>query len=491
MYLFDQYPEFIDNDVRRNRGTTTVSSESLTKRCSVLLPSWSVKDKRILDLGHCLGAMGHWCLVKGATHYTGVDIQKDFCDTSIKLLSNHWDSSKFNVVQMDVVQFMKQQVQQGIQYDLVIASGILHGYINTVEFVELLSAISCKYIVIEATECEEDNTTPTISFKVYNMVSNIESYPYKGWSTIVGFNALRTIMGEYGFAMQSRVYPEKIVGVHDAYNDDIKLGQDKIQDRTSGIYGVPKRYMVRYEKRKYGGRKQSLEHNIVNNIQTYQKSYLNLSKLTVTKAPVWQFDDSVAKRFQQEATTNIPDYERVLDMCLDIAKRRMPSNATVIDVGSALGHTMSKFIHAGFVETFGVESSQAMIDNSSFPDNVTLSDNWPKSWRADFVMANWTLHFVNERKQYIQDIYDSLEPDGIFILSDKTPQTNNVKEMYYDFKRTNGVTDEYIYEKEEKLKGYMNLLPVEWYLDILQEIGFRNIQIINGRLGFITFYAEK
>ena len=481
--FFDQYPEFIENDIRKDRGTTTVSSESLSKRCSVLLPSWSVKDKRILDLGSCYGAMGHWSLVQGANHYTGVDIQKDFCNTSIKLLSGHWDSSKFNIVHMDVVQFMKQQIEQGIQYDLVIASGVVHAYINTVEVLELLSKISCKYIVIEGLDSDEDERTPTITFKLYNMVSNILQHPYQGWCAVVGFNALRTIMGEYGFAMQSRFYPEKIVGTHDAYNDDIKLGQDK-------IYGVPKRYMVRYEKRKFI-RKNSLEHNIVNNVQRYQKSYININKVTINKAPVWEFDDSVAKRFQQEATTNIPDYERVLDMCLDIAKRKIPENSTVIDVGSALGHTIKKFKDAGFKDTFGIESSQAMIDNSSFQDKVTLSSTWPKEFRADFVMANWTLHFVNERKQYIQDIYDSLEPEGIFILSDKTPQTDDVKEMYYDFKRTNGVTDEYIYEKEEKLKGYMNLLPVEWYLDTLQEIGFKNIQIINGRLGFVTFYTEK
>jgi trans-aconitate methyltransferase len=384
---------------------------------------------------------------------------------------------------MDVVQFMKQQVEQGMEYDLVLASGIIHGYINTVEFIELLSKISCKYIVIEGTESPEDDTTPTISFKVYNMVSNIEHHPYNGWSTIVGFNALRTIMGEYGFAMQSRFYPEKIIETHDAYHDDIKLYQDK-------FYGIPKRYMVRYEKRKHM-RKQSLEHNIVNNIQTYQKSYMNIAKMTNNKAPVWKFDDSVAKRFQQEAETNIPDYERVIDICLDIAKRKLPMNSTIIDVGSALGHTMSKFINAGFLETFGVESSQDMINNSAFPDNVTFSDTWPSKWHTNFVMANWTLHFVNERKQYIQNIYDSLEPDGIFILSDKTTQSDDVKELYYDFKRANGVTDEYIYEKEEKLKGYMNLLPVNWYIDTLQEVGFNNIQIINAKFGFVTFYVTK
>jgi SAM-dependent methyltransferase len=206
---------------------------------------------------------------------------------------------------------------------------------------------------------------------------------------------------------------------------------------------------------------------------------------------MWTFDNSVASRFREEALSNIPDYERVIGMCIDIAKRRCDEEATIVDVGSALGYTIKKFNDAGYKNVYGVESSQAMIDNSSYQAYIKLSDTFPKEWHADFVMANWTLHFVNERKQYIQDVYNSLLLNGTFILSDKTPQSDAVKELYYDFKRSNGVTDEYIYEKEQKLQGYMNLLPVEWYIDTLKDVGFKNVQIINARYGFITFYAEK
>ena len=139
----------------------------------------------------------------------------------------------------------------------------------------------------------------------------------------------------------------------------------------------------------------------------------------------------------------------------------------------------------------GVESSKDMIDHSAFASCVTLSNTFPIHWNTNFVMANWTLHFVNERKQYIQDVYTSLSLNGTFILTDKTPQSDAVKKLYYDFKRSNGITDEYIYEKEKKLQGYMNLLPVEWYIETLKEVGFKNVQIINSKYGFVTFYGEK
>ena len=109
---------------------------------------------------------------------------------------------------------------------------------------------------------------------------------------------------------------------------------------------------------------------------------------------------------------------------------------------------------------------------------------------VEFVMANWTLHFVKERKQYIQDIYNNMT-GGVFILSEKTTQTKEVKELYYNFKIANGVSLDYIKQKEQLLQGFMDLYPVEWYMQTLTEVGFKNIQILNARYGFVTFYCEK
>jgi len=206
---------------------------------------------------------------------------------------------------------------------------------------------------------------------------------------------------------------------------------------------------------------------------------------------MWQFDNELALRFQKEAETNIPDYERVIDLCIDIANLKFNKESTIVDVGSALGYTIDKFNQNGYSYVYGVESSQAMIDNSKQQAYIKLSDTFPTEWNPDFVMANWTLHFVNERKQYIDAIYNSLTENGALVITDKTTQTDEVKELYYNFKRNNGVSNEYIYEKEQKLKGYMNLLPVEWYVNTLKEVGFKSIQIINAKLGFVTFYAEK
>lgn len=202
----------------------------------------------------------------------------------------------------------------------------------------------------------------------------------------------------------------------------------------------------------------------------------------------WQFDESVAKRFQHEAITNIPDYSRVIDLCYDIVNNNFPKDAKIVDVGSALGYTLDRFISGGFNNTFGIESSDAMISHSLHRDKVINSETFVGNY--DVVLMNWTLHFIKDKVKYLETIYDNLNKGGIFILSDKTTQSGVVKELYYDFKRKNGVPDSYINEKEQQLKGYMFTEDVSYYIAKLRWIGFRT-EIVNASNGFVTFYCEK
>jgi SAM-dependent methyltransferase len=477
-YFFDQYPEFVDTDLRKVRKTTTVSSESLHKRCAVLLPKWLIEGKTILDLGHCVGAFGQWALANGAAHYTGVDINRNFCNNSKAMLGKYWKENQFDIVCSDVLNYLKENDKQ---YDIVVASGVIHGYLDVFQLIKLISETSSEYIVIETLDVNETES-PAILFKPHKMTSNYVQHHHTGWTPLIGFNALRAVMNEHGYIMHGeRIYPEKIINSHDAYNDDVKI-------KNNESLSLPDRYMVRYHKS--NTIKKSLQNSIATNTVSSKDNVINVNDYIITKPKIWSFDDNVAGRFQEEAINNIPDYERVIDMCVELAISKVNQDAVIVDVGSALGHTLDKFLNKGFSAVYGIENSDAMISKSKHQDKIICSDKFPEL-KSDFVMANWTLHFVVERKDYLQSIYNNMNEDGVLIVSDKTTQTPEVKELYYDFKRDNGVTDEYIYEKEKKLQGYMHPYPIEWYLDTLKQIGFKNIQIINSRYGFVTLYCEK
>ena len=203
----------------------------------------------------------------------------------------------------------------------------------------------------------------------------------------------------------------------------------------------------------------------------------------------WTFDTSVATRFQQEAITNIPDYEKVLRISLDyISKYSKESN--IIEVGSALGHTVDLMLSAGYTNIFGIEASKDMIEKSLHKELILHSSRFPKI-HCDIVLCNWTLHFIKDKIEYLESVYSNILPGGILILTEKTIQSEIVKNRYYQFKLDSGVSKEYILEKEVKLLNSMYLNSTKWYLDTLHKVGFQSVEIINARYGFVTFLCHK
>jgi SAM-dependent methyltransferase len=198
----------------------------------------------------------------------------------------------------------------------------------------------------------------------------------------------------------------------------------------------------------------------------------------------------VAKRFQQEAEAHIPSYHTVIDMCVEFANKNLKKDDSIIDVGSALGYTMKRFIDEGYKNVIGVDNSRAMIDNSIFPELVIENESFPKN-NYDFILANWTIHFIQDKYSYLNDMYNSLSYGGYLILTDKLQQSDIVKRDYYDFKRKNGVSEEYIQQKEKDLVGIMHSVSLGWYTNKLSMVGFKSVEVIHSNLGFTTFLCSK
>jgi len=207
----------------------------------------------------------------------------------------------------------------------------------------------------------------------------------------------------------------------------------------------------------------------------------------------WVFDHTVAQRFQHEAQTHIPDYRRVIDLCLDCTQQIFGDrkDISVIDVGSALGATMYEYISRGYLNTWGIDNSLDMIQASQYPERVIHSSGFVTSRSWDVVLANWTLHFVQQRQQYLQDIFDSLNPGGLLIISDKMDHSTDMENLYHDFKRANGVSEQTIRDKKAALDGVLTTRPLTWYLDTMSQLGFQDLQVINSRYMFTTLYARK
>lgn len=207
----------------------------------------------------------------------------------------------------------------------------------------------------------------------------------------------------------------------------------------------------------------------------------------------FKFNKKIAKCFKQEALNNIPDYVKVISLTKDIIKELFPDklNLTIIDIGSALGYTIDQLYKSGFYNVFGLEKSEEMRKRSKHQDRVFLGDSLNTNHIYDVIIANWTLHFIKDRYEFIKSIYDALSFGGLFILTDKMDSDQTTKQHYVDFKLERGMSNKQILKKSRRLEGVLETKPLSWYLETLKSIGFKDIQIVNSRLMFKTLICKK
>lgn len=487
MNFFDQYPEFVECDARKEREIGRVTTETLYTRHKASLPKEILEGKTVLDLGSCYGASGQWVLGHGCKHYTGVEIQDEMAKTSERLLSKYWTPDCFKIVQQDVRQFLKEQITSGKKYDVLIVIGIVYAFLDTYEFLKDITSVAKEVIVIDSIT-PWSMSTPTHSMIEISKNQTINSTEidlvFKGAGALPSQAAMITLMETLGYnCPEGTIFPDPLTdkSVHDSYND--------LMPKRFVNQSLPIRYLLRFYK---GVTSDIVEVGKLISSAEPNAPRVNLPQFrNVEKA--WEFDESVAKRFQLEAETHIPDYQRVINYCLwytrCVYKDRKDIN--IIDVGSALGHTMNTFISDGYPNVYGVENSLAMKNNSKFPDRVILNDKFPKGKIYDVILANWTLHFIKDRENYIRDMANSLAPGGLMIISDKMQFSVESEYLYHGFKKFKGVSEAEIETKKASLQGVLTPLPLQWYLELLKSIGMNDIQVINASYMFNTIYCRK
>ena len=204
----------------------------------------------------------------------------------------------------------------------------------------------------------------------------------------------------------------------------------------------------------------------------------------------WEFNAQVAEQFDSIAHREIPDYQRVIELSIALIGKSDLSQPKIIDVGSATGYTLKCLYDSGYRSLYGVDSSADMLSRS-FQQATLIESNFFPGEHApfDFVLANWVLHFIPERRDYLAAIKQSLAKNGTLILTEKLQCSDRVHDLYHDFKRCNGISEEEIRSKQQRLQGVLIPHPLSWYLDTLNELGFEQVEIINAHTAFVTFIA--
>lgn len=184
---------------------------------------------------------------------------------------------------------------------------------------------------------------------------------------------------------------------------------------------------------------------------------------------------------------------------------------TVFDLGCSTGSTLlalaSRLGRKG-IAFVGVDSSPAMIRKAEEKAAQYSRSGVLRFIEKDIlelavenagaVILNYTLQFIRplRRQEFLRQIYGSLRPGGVFIISEKVVCTDSrlnreYIRLYHQFKKERGYSDLEIARKREALENVLIPFTDKENENLLQKTGFQSIERIFQWFNFISFIAVK
>ncbi len=225
----------------------------------------------------------------------------------------------------------------------------------------------------------------------------------------------------------------------------------------------------------------------------------------------FEFNETVASVFDDMITRSVPHYKEIIELQSRLTAKFYRKGTEIYDLGCSNGNFTAAFISEMGEKDFhltAVDNSAPMLEFfkkriSGFIgyDRVTpvLADIMDIRFKkSSVVIANLTLQFipVSQREELIKRIYDSLEPGGIFLITEKTVNSDHdlsdlQQEFYYRLKEENGYSKIEITRKREALENVLIPETVEAHMERLKNAGFTAIEIWFKWFHFAAFICRK
>jgi len=225
----------------------------------------------------------------------------------------------------------------------------------------------------------------------------------------------------------------------------------------------------------------------------------------------WEFDESVANVFDDMLARSIPQLQAMRETISQTGARFVRAKTDIVDLGCSLGAAMVPFIERfGRANRYiGVEASVPMatacrerfkplIDEGVV--DICLGDlreRYPDV-DASVTLCILTLMFtpIEHRFRILADAFERTRPGGCFLLVEKVlgddPQTNGIlTDLYYDYKRRMGYTQEEIDRKRLSLEGVLVPVTATWNEEMLRHAGFEHVECFWRCLNFSGWMAVK
>lgn len=237
----------------------------------------------------------------------------------------------------------------------------------------------------------------------------------------------------------------------------------------------------------------------------------NLFNTSEKPVPPFEFNEKVARVFNDMIHRSVPMYPEVIQRQAQLAKHYYRKGTRVYDMGCSNGNFCVELC-----EKMGPESCDMVAVDNSIPMLDLFKNRLEKrGWQdrvkmvcgniqdvpldpASVVVINYTLQFlpVEDRDRLITRIFNSLVPGGILLFSEKiihqdTHLSDLQVDFYYRFKRENGYSELEISRKREALENVLIPETIESHHQRLSAAGFTRNDIWLKWFNFTSWICRK
>jgi len=222
----------------------------------------------------------------------------------------------------------------------------------------------------------------------------------------------------------------------------------------------------------------------------------------------WEFTAEVAEHFDSHVRKSIPLYEEIQDMTVNLSEWFIHNGSTVYDIGASTGETINllrkKHASKQNVNFIGIDNSEKMVrqaykkvsaDNVRFLCRDMVNAKFDN---ADLIISLFTLQFlgITERKKVLRRLFRSLRDGGALIMGEKVlAEEGRFDEMwvelYWDFKRAQGLSDDQILHKARSIRGVLRPITLTEHIKMLRATGFNSIDVFLKWCNFAGLIAIK
>jgi tRNA (cmo5U34)-methyltransferase len=231
---------------------------------------------------------------------------------------------------------------------------------------------------------------------------------------------------------------------------------------------------------------------------------------TISAVPgEWRFDKNVSKAFDSHVQKSVPFYDEIQRMVIELSEYFVRDHSVVYDLGSSTGTTLDLLsrVHAGKedVQFIGFDLSNFMVKearkkinrpNVRFHHKNIMDVEF--SPRPNFVTSLFTIQFLTlaERRTLLTRINERLIEGGGLLIVEKVSAEHSCfegiwTELYWDFKRRQGLTPEQILEKANSIRGVLKPLTADENIDLLRQTGYSRLETFFKWYNWAGFLALK